>query len=113
MHRKNTMCKNLKKGVSQMKQVLNGFKQYYYLTDTAEIYNANSHRILTADNNRYRLLTQDNQYKSVSRKELYKLVYDKILCEDTIENLQGEEWKEIKGSDGLYHVSNKGRIKSL
>lgn len=32
---------------------------------------------------------------------------------DKIENLEGEVWKPIKGYEGLYEVSNKGRVKSL
>lgn len=30
-----------------------------------------------------------------------------------IENLPGEEWRDIAGYDGRYQISNKGRIKSL
>lgn len=30
-----------------------------------------------------------------------------------IENLEGEEWLDIEGYEGLYQVSNKGRVKSL
>ena len=32
---------------------------------------------------------------------------------DIIENLPGEEWRDIEGYLGLYQVSNKGRVKSL
>ena len=32
---------------------------------------------------------------------------------NTIENLPGEEWREIEGYDGQYLVSNTGRVKSL
>lgn len=30
-----------------------------------------------------------------------------------VENLLNEEWKDIKGYEGMYQVSNKGRIKSF
>ena len=30
-----------------------------------------------------------------------------------IENLEGEIWKDVVGYEGLYQVSNKGRVKSL
>lgn len=30
-----------------------------------------------------------------------------------IENLEGEEWRDIEGYEGLYQVSNKGNVKSL
>lgn len=32
---------------------------------------------------------------------------------DIIENLPGEEWREIEGYENLYQISNKGRVKSL
>lgn len=31
----------------------------------------------------------------------------------SLENLPGEVWKDIRGYEGLYQVSNKGRIKAL
>ena len=31
----------------------------------------------------------------------------------SLENLPGEEWKDIKGYEGIYQVSNKGRVKAL
>ena len=31
----------------------------------------------------------------------------------TIENLDGEIWKDIEGYEGYYQVSNLGRVKSL
>lgn len=43
---------------------------------------------------------------------MYQLVYNKVFCVDTIENLPNEEWREIEGTDGKYFVSNRGRVKS-
>lgn len=31
----------------------------------------------------------------------------------SLEDMEGEVWKDIKGLDGLYKVSNKGRIKAM
>ena len=31
----------------------------------------------------------------------------------SLENLEGEEWKDIEGYEGLYQVSSLGRVKSL
>ena len=33
--------------------------------------------------------------------------------QDNIEDLQGEEWREIEGYQGKYLISNYGRLKSL
>ena len=30
-----------------------------------------------------------------------------------VENLENEEWRDIEGYEGLYQVSNMGRVKSL
>lgn len=35
-----------------------------------------------------------------------------MYCIDNIENLKGEEWKELEGTEGNYYCSNFGRIKS-
>jgi hypothetical protein len=40
------------------------------------------------------------------------LLYDENYCQDDIVNLNGEEWKEISGTEKEYYVSNKGRVKS-
>lgn len=44
---------------------------------------------------------------------MYQLVFGKVYCKDGTENLEGEEWREVKGTSGNYLVSNKGRVKSL
>ena len=31
----------------------------------------------------------------------------------SLENMEGEVWKDIEGYEGLYQISNKGRVKSL
>ena len=31
----------------------------------------------------------------------------------SLDNLPGEEWKDVKGYEGIYKVSNKGRVKAL
>ena len=97
-----------------MKQIKNGFKDYYYLTEKGEVYNAQSNKILKVDNrNAYKLKTIEEKDRSITKKSLYKLVYHKNLCEDDIKDLKGEVWKAIPNTDDKYYVSNKGRVKSL
>ena len=50
--------------------------------------------------------------KKISLKNLYKLVYNKVYCNDNIESLENEEWREIAETKGNYYASNYGRIKS-
>ena len=87
--------------------------EIYYLTGKGEVYNADTDNYIKADNNNcFKLKLIDGRYKKIALKPLYKLVFDKIYCEDNIEDIEGEEWKEIEGYGSKYYVSNKGRVKS-
>lgn len=97
-----------------MIQLKDIYESYYYLTDDGRIYNADTKTYQSADNKHlFRLKTKENKYKKVSVRTLYKEIYNRPYCKDNIENIIGEEWKELSGTDGYYYVSNKGRIKSL
>lgn len=97
-----------------MKQINNGFKDYYYLSEDGQVYSKKTKQFLKARYNYdYCLVTVDGNSKNISKKKLYKLVYNANLCEDNIENLENEEWRIIPQTDGKYQVSNKGRIKSF
>lgn len=63
--------------------------------------------------NRFYLIDDCGNEKRITLKKLYKQVFDKEFCIDEIENLSGEEWKEIENTKGKYFVSNYGRIKSF
>ena len=54
----------------------------------------------------------DGIRKKISLKHLYYIVYNRPYCLDNIDDLEGEIWKLIDNTDGIYYVSNKGRIKS-
>lgn len=95
-----------------MKQINNNFLDIYYLTQDGKVFNNKTKQYLTHDNNSYKLKTKDNTFKKISLKKLYRIVYNKEFCIDNIEDLNGEEWKEIEETQGLYYVSNKGRVKS-
>lgn len=96
-----------------MKQIIGTeFEEYYYLLEDGTLYNSNTKHYLKEKQRCFRLNTKDGKQKKISLKKLYQLVYNKNFCVDTIENLQDEQWKEIEETDGLYYVSNKGRVKS-
>ena len=61
---------------------------------------------------RYKLKNNEGKYKSITLKEIYKRLFNKVFCKDNIELLDNEVFKEIKDSCGNYEVSNLGRIKS-
>lgn len=96
-----------------MKKVDNGYCENYYLTEDGKIYNSNTNKFREADKSkRFALKTKDGKVKKVSLKVLYKMVYGKNYCIDEIADLSEEKWREIENTDGMYFVSNKGRIKS-
>lgn len=96
-----------------MQAINNGYAEYYLLTEDGKVYNSKTCKYLKPSNRfSYKLRTIDGKSKNISLKELYKLVYNKVFCIDTIDRLENEQFKEIKGTDGNYYISNLGRVKS-
>lgn len=83
------------------------------MEDNGNLLNIKTKKYLKLDGFNYRLMTTDNHIKRITLKKLYELVYNKNFCIDNITNIDGEVWREIKGTDGQYLVSSKGRIKSV
>lgn len=63
-------------------------------------------------NYRFYLIDDNGKEKRKTLKQIYKLVFNKEFCMDSIQNLINEQWKEIPNTEGKYFVSNCGRIKS-
>lgn len=95
-----------------MEQIGNGFAACYYMDINGEVYNTDNGKQVQPNINKYRIKTTDGEWKSISKKKLYRMVYGKEFCIDTIADLEGEEWREVKDTNGCYYVSNMGRIKS-
>lgn len=96
-----------------MKQINNGFDAAYWLTEEGKVYNKLEKRCLSIDNKHtFNLKTVEGNRKKITLKALYKLVYNKEYCLDTIESLEGEQWKVIENTNNTYWISNKGRVKS-
>ena len=92
-----------------IKQIKNGFAEYYYITEEGKVYNKETKKYLKINNkHRYYL----RKTKSISLKQLYKMTYNKVFCIDNIQDQENEIWREIENTDQRYFVSNKGRIKS-
>lgn len=94
-----------------MERIGKPYKDYYFL-DENKVYNSLTKRYLRPNNNLFTLVNEDNKRVKVSLKALYMMVYGKVYCIDNIQDIQGEQWKEIIDSGGNYYVSNMGRIKS-
>lgn len=97
-----------------MKQLNNGYANYYYLLEDGSLFNAFINKTIQPSNKHmYVIRTVNNDRKKVSLKTLYKLVYNKPYSKDNIKTLKNQLWKEIEQTEGLYYISNKGRVKSL
>lgn len=97
-----------------MVQVNNGFKDYYYLKEDGTILNAATGKLLQPNKQHlFCLQTKDNHKRKIALSTLYKAVYNKKYCKDTVCDIDNEQWKDIEDTEGLYKVSDKGRIKSL
>ena len=59
------------------------------------------------------LIPNHSQLKQVIMKTTSNVANIPIWQNLSLENLQGEIWKPIKGYEELYEVSNMGRVKSL
>lgn len=61
----------------------------------------------------YLLYNKAGERRQVGLKRVYREVFNAEYCQDSTQDITGEEWKPIAGTKGRYFVSNKGRIKSL
>lgn len=89
-----------------------GYKNEYIITEQGFIIDTANNSLLQPNKNQqYKLITEKG--KSVYRaiKPLYRQAFDREYSIDTIEDLQGEEWKQID-SKGKYYISTYGRVKS-
>ena len=78
------------------------------------IYNTITKKIIKPDKHHLFSLKLSNSHerKKIALKTLYKLIYNKPFCTDRIVSNESEVWKQIDETEGLYFISNQGRIKS-
>lgn len=96
-----------------MKQINHGFQEYYYLLEDGTVLNKNTNKIIKPNKKHlFVLKTVDDEVKKIALSTLYKALFNKNYCKDDIQDLEGEIWQPIKGTEELYHISNKGRVKS-
>lgn len=84
----------------------------YCLTQDGIVFNCKTNKYIYPDKYHcYKLKTIDGKYKTISQKRLYLETYNKVLCEDTIQNISDEQWVYVYNSKE-YLVSTEGRVKS-
>ena len=90
-----------------------GYAAKYVINEQGIIYNQEEQKQVKVDNkNRVYIQVNSGNYKRITLKTIYRKIFNKELCIDTIENFEGEQWKEIENTKGKYFVSHFGRIKS-
>ena len=95
-------------------QVNHGFKEYYYLKEDGTILDTAADKVIKPNRQHlFCLKKEEGNNKKIALSTLYRALYNKKYCNDTVEDLTGELWKEVDDTEGIYKVSNKGRIKSL
>jgi hypothetical protein len=96
-----------------MKQINNGFDAVYWLTEEGKVYNKETKSFVKMDSRHtFKIKTVEQTDKRITLKHLFRLVYNREYCLDTIESLEDEEWKPIENTNNTYWISNKGRVKS-
>lgn len=59
------------------------------------------------------LYNKAGERRKIGLKRVYREVFNAEYCQDNTQDIAGEAWKPIAGTNGRYLVSSKGRVKSL
>ena len=103
---------------------LDRFKSYYLINEDGEVKSTKGkkEKILKPTNDRYVLIDENGDRRCISvlgiKKRfgvsgIKKRFNDLDVNLSELECLEGEEWKWIKGYEGIYAVSTIGRIRSF
>ena len=61
----------------------------------------------------YLLYNKAGERRQIGLKSIYRQVFNAEYCQDSTQDITGEEWLPITGTKGKYFISNKGRVKSF
>lgn len=90
-----------------------GYDRRYIIYENGTIFDIEaSQYIEESREHKVKLKDSDGKKRCVTLKKLYRKVFGKEYCIDSIENYRLEEWKPIAETDGKYLISNYGRLKS-
>ena len=92
-----------------------GYEGLYQISSKKRIKNIKTGKCKTSNISKVSL-SKNGKSKSTTIKYLYKLSFRTFNNKNVYIrpfNLNNEEWKDIEGYDGLYQISNYGRVKSL
>ena len=97
--------------LKQLSSFESKYKECYYFDKEGRLYNAKrgyKELALHQKNKQYQPYMTDNKIAPISPNYLRALYGNGF--ENTIEQLENEEWKWVEGYEGIYKVSNMGRI---
>lgn len=81
--------------------------------EDSSIFNNETQKFLKEDKQGRVTVYKEGKPVHKSVRVLYKELFNRYLQRpDQITDLEGEQWKEVKGSHGAYLISNMGRIKT-
>ena len=92
-----------------------GYEGLYQISSKKRIKNIKTGKCKTSNISKVSL-SKNGKSKSTTIKYLYKISFRTFNNKNVYIrpfNLNNEEWKDIEGYDGLYQISNYGRVKSL
>ena len=97
---------------------LEGFKSYYLINKNGEVKSTKGkkEKILKPTNDRYVLIDENGDRRCISISGIKKRFNDLDLTNvnlSELECLEGEEWKWLKGYEGIYALSTIGRVRSF
>lgn len=89
---------------------INGYEGIYQISNEKRVRKCKTGKILRVQNkghSDYVILSSNGTRRQIKLEILYNETFD-----IHIKDLEGEIWKEVKGYDGDYEISNYGRFKS-
>ncbi len=90
-----------------------GYDRRYIIYENGTVFDIEANQYIEiSKGHKVKLKDKNGKYGYVTLKNLYRKVFDKEYCIDSIENYLLEEWKPIEETDGKYLISNYGRLKS-
>ena len=102
----------MNKGISINLSAIGFDKRYSLYIDGTIIDTTAAANIAISSKNEVRLMDKDGKKRRIRLKKLYRQAFNREYCIDDIENLYGERWKPVSGTNGRYYISDCGRLKS-
>lgn len=102
----------MNKGISINLSAIGFDKRYSLCIDGTIIDIIAATNVDVSSKNEVCLIDKDGKKRRVRLKKLFRQALNKEYCRDTTKNLSGEHWKPVEGTNGRYHVSDCGRLKS-